>query len=87
MMRLMPIALSAVVLGLAACEETTTAADPDAVAAPATDAAAEGAAEVAAPASLTADERTIWNSLTPSAKAQAAEFIANGGTLTQFVSL
>ncbi|MEO0913541.1 MAG: hypothetical protein AAFY59_11210 [Pseudomonadota bacterium] len=42
---------------------------------------------MAAPASLTADERVIWNSLTDEAKREALEFIQNGGTLTQFVAV
>lgn len=38
------------------------------------------------PAGLNAEERFIWSTLTPAAQAQAAEFIANGGTLTQFIN-
>lgn len=48
--------------------------------------AAASAPAVAQPADLTGDEVIIWNSLRPESKQAAAEFIANGGTLTQFVS-
>ncbi|MBD3625987.1 MAG: hypothetical protein HUJ24_11595 [Rhodobacteraceae bacterium] len=43
--------------------------------------------EVTMPAGLTGEERVIWNSLTPAAKKQAADYIAAGGTLTQFVAI
>ena len=44
------------------------------------------AAEITQPAGLSSDEVVIWNSLRPESKQAAAEFIADGGTLTQFVS-
>ena len=68
-------------LGLAACDETMSCGG---------DAASEPMADTSGtpmPAGLTRDEQTIWNSLSDTAKAQAAEFIANGGTLTQFVAV
>ena len=73
---------------LAACEPMPAA---DAEAPAAADASATQAAavtgEVAMPAGLSSDERLIWNSLTPSAKQAAADYIASGGTLTQFVAI
>lgn len=44
-------------------------------------------ADVTEPAGLSADERVIWNSMTPEARRQAVEFIANGGTFAQFVAV
>ena len=38
------------------------------------------------PTGLNSEEQFIWSTLTPQAQAQAAEFIANGGTLTQFIN-
>ncbi|MEM9814653.1 MAG: hypothetical protein AAF913_18520 [Pseudomonadota bacterium] len=71
-------------LGLiAACtaydDPAATAADPPAQ--------AQAGADIPEPPGLTSDERLIWRTLTPDAKAAASEFIANGGTLTQFVSI
>ena len=76
--RLALIALSASFL--AACEAPMT--EPEGAA---EDAAAASA--VPEPAGLSADERLIWSTLNDDAKRQAAEFIANGGTLTQFVAV
>ena len=39
-----------------------------------------------APVTFTAEELTIWRSLTDTARAQALEFIRNGGTLREFVA-
>jgi len=76
---LFPVVMIAA-FGLAACDETSSGGEV----------AASGAATASAtpqPAGLSGDEVTIWNSLSETAKAQAAEFIANGGTLTQFVDV
>lgn len=71
---------------LAACQAQAPAND---AAAPAAAAPAPAAAtgETPMPAGLTAEERVIWNSLSAPAKAQAAAYIANGGTLKQFVAI
>ncbi len=66
--------------GLVACDETTSGGGGAA-----SDAASASATPQ--PAGLSAEEVTIWNSLSEEAKVQAAEFIANGGTLTQFVAV
>ncbi len=72
-------------LGLAGCDmPAETAADGSSTAGAAS---AEASGGVARPASLSADERVIWNSLTEDARREAAEFIRNGGTLTQFVAV
>ncbi|NNU78918.1 hypothetical protein HMH01_00570 [Halovulum dunhuangense] len=39
-----------------------------------------------APVTFTGEELTIWRSLTDTARAQALEFIRNGGTLREFVA-
>ncbi|MEM8787115.1 MAG: hypothetical protein AAGE76_02535 [Pseudomonadota bacterium] len=54
---------------------------------PAAGATAAAPADVLQPPGLTADEVVIWNTLRPDVKARAAEFIAGGGTLTQFVQV
>ena len=88
--RSLPWAACGAVLALAACEApVATSADPQEAAAPATAPAnaPDAGGSIAAPASLSADERIIWNSLTDGAKREALEFIKNGGTLTQFVAV
>lgn len=75
---------------LAACDAPS--AGDDGLLVPADIAATEAPTVVgetvpATPASLSGDERVIWNSLTPQAKRDAAAYIANGGTLTQFVAI
>lgn len=70
---------------LAACEETTMAEKP--AMAEQTSANQAATSSVAMPTSLSRDERTIWNSLTEAARRDAAVFIGNGGTLTQFVAI
>ncbi len=67
---------------LAACDADLQSVNAPEAAAPATDAVAM----TPMPFGLTPDERVIWNSLTEDARKAAAEFIANGGTLTQFVA-
>ena len=42
---------------------------------------------VAEPEGLSANEKILWDSLTPAAKREAVGFIANGGTLAEFLSL
>lgn len=84
------VAGTAAVLTLAACEPIPGAsADAPAAAGAETPAAqtAATAGAVAMPAGLSSDERLIWNSLTPSAQQAAADYIASGGTLTQFVAI
>lgn len=66
---------------LAACE-TATSGDASEVAAP----AAEAAADIPEPAGLTSDQKLIWASMTPAAKAEAVAFIENGGTFAQFIA-
>lgn len=86
--RSLPWAACGAVLVLAACEApVATAADPAEAAAATPATAPETGGSIAAPSSLTADERIIWNSLTDGAKREALEFISNGGTLTQFVAV
>jgi len=81
-----------VVLAVAGCEpmpasEASSGSNGAVASAPATTATASTQAEVAMPAGLSGEERVIWNSLTPAAKKQAADYIAAGGTLTQFVAI
>ena len=68
-----------IALGLAACDDMAGSGNSD------TEQAQTGGTPM--PAGLTRDEQVIWNSLSEAAKVQAAEFIANGGTLTQFVAI
>ncbi|MEO1293527.1 MAG: hypothetical protein AAFV62_11965 [Pseudomonadota bacterium] len=82
-------ALAALVVGtcVAGCDPAPT---PDPVpAAPAAEAsaAAEATGGVAMPAGLSGEERALWSTLTPEAQAQAAAFIAAGGTLTGFLAV
>ena len=78
---------------LAACEplpETAGDGGPDPAAASASataTATATAQGGVAMPAGLSGEERVIWNSLTPAARRQAADYIAAGGTLKQFVAI
>lgn len=73
---------AAALLALAACDAPApgTSPDPAETAPPATSSAAM-------PAGLSAEEQFLWTTLTPTAQAQAADYIANGGTLTQFMAL
>lgn len=71
---------------LAACDAPVAAPDPATEAPVAQTATAEAGAPVPMPAGLTSEERFIWSTLTPQAQQQAAAFIANGGTLTQFIN-
>ncbi|QHQ36261.1 hypothetical protein [Algicella marina] len=87
------IVLGAAMMGsaglLAACDAPMATTD-DGAAPAATATAAAPAAEGGAtpmPPSLTSDERVIWNSLTEDARREAAAYIRNGGTLTQFVAI
>ena len=83
---LVPVALTGL---LAACDAPAPqAADPNEVAAPASEpgTAAEAGEAVPMPAGLNSEERFIWSTLTPQAQRDAAEFIANGGTLLQFIN-
>ena len=74
---LIPV-LALAAFGLSACDETAGTGSQ-------TEQAQTGGTPM--PAGLTRDEQVIWNSLSEAAKVQAAEFIANGGTLTQFVAI
>ncbi|MEM7615956.1 MAG: hypothetical protein AAF245_12960 [Pseudomonadota bacterium] len=72
-------ALFLALFAVAACQPTTTT--PTADAAPAV---SSGATQM--PAGLSADEQLIWNTLTPSAQAQAADHVANGGSFADFIA-
>ena len=73
---------AAALLALAACDAPA----PDASADPAETAPA-ATGSTAMPSGLSAEEQFLWTTLTPQAQAQAADYIANGGTLTQFMAL
>ncbi len=76
MKTLMPFVVLALVTACGSVPLVDTAAEP-----------AAASADVTQPAGLSADERVIWNSMTPEARRQAVEFIANGGTFAQFVAV
>lgn len=81
-----------VTLALAGCEpvpapQASSGSNGAVAPAPAATATATAEGEVAMPAGLSGEERVIWNSLTPAAKKQAADYISAGGTLTQFVAI
>ncbi len=78
-------ALSALGLAAACTETAPQPAEPAPVAG--TPPLPDAAGLTPMPPGLSSDERVIWNSLTEAARAEAAAFIANGGTLTQFVSV
>lgn len=81
-------ALAALLAGacITACSPVETTTTTTSTAAEAS-ASAEVSGGVAMPSGLSRDEQLIWNSLTPDAKAQAAAFIAAGGTLTGFMAV
>ena len=72
-------------VGLGACE---TPAPQPAGAMGSTGSQASGmTAGTRMPAGLTSEERFLWGTMTPEAQVQAAAYIRNGGTLTQFMAL
>lgn len=81
-------------LALAACETPPATASGDTAAsasvtatASADPAAASEGTVTPMPGGLSSEERFLWSTMTPAAQAQAATYIANGGTLTQFMAL
>ncbi|MEM8871183.1 MAG: hypothetical protein AAGB10_05430 [Pseudomonadota bacterium] len=66
---------------LTACQTTTQTAGS-----PTSTAPAVSQAGAAMPAGLTSDEQLIWNTLTPTAQAQAADHVANGGSFADFIA-
>lgn len=85
-MKTLSFTCTAAALLLAACTPAPSPA-PEPPAGPAASSSGQNAGGVAMPASLSAEERRIWVTLTEEAKRAAAEYIANGGTLTEFVAV
>ncbi|WP_112321875.1 hypothetical protein [Oceanibium sediminis] len=81
------LAALALPLGLAACDMPAESGSTTGGATATTSAQTSASADVAMPAGLTSEERFLWSTLTPAAKAQAVTYIENGGTLTQFMAL
>lgn len=68
---------------LVGCDVPVSGGGGDAAPAPAQVASA---GPVSMPAGLSSDEQLIWNALTPQAQAEAAAFIANGGTFQDYIA-
>ena len=77
-----PLLLAALPLALMACEPMPAGGDAAATGASENVAASTATSQIP---EFTGEDRIIWNSLSDQAKAEALEYIANGGTLKQFV--